>query len=127
MRTASWSTARLAGELAAFETLVERHRDVVFRVAARIVGRAEAEDVSQDAFLRAFHRLSAFRGDASFRVWLLRITRNAALDERARRRAEPVDSLEPLLESSSAEETRMPADNSRRGSVASGSRTRCVC
>ena len=100
----------LAGELAAFETLVERHRDVVFRVAARIVGRAEAEDVSQDAFLRAFHRLSAFRGDASFRVWLLRITRNAALDERAQRRAEPVDSLEPLLESSSVEGERVPAE-----------------
>ena len=87
----------LAGDLSAFECLVERHRDVVFRVAARIVGREEAEDVSQDAFLRAFHRLSAFRGDAPFRVWLLRITRNAALNHQARRRAEPVESVEPLV------------------------------
>ena len=98
----------LAGELAAFETLVDRHRDVVFRVAARIVGRDEAEDVSQDAFLRAFHRLSSFRGDANFRVWLLRITRNAALDERSRRRADPVDSVEPLLDASAVEEERVP-------------------
>jgi RNA polymerase sigma-70 factor (ECF subfamily) len=83
--------ATLRGDLRAFEALVERHRDVVVRVAARIVGREEAEDVSQDAFLRAFHRLDRFRGDAPFRSWLLRITHNAALDHLARRRAEPVD------------------------------------
>ena len=68
------------GELGAFEQLVDRHRSVVVRVAARIVGTDEAEDVSQDAFLRAFHRLPHFRGDAPFRAWLLRITHNAALD-----------------------------------------------
>lgn len=101
----------LAGDLSAFERLVERHRDVVFRVAARIVGREEAEDVSQDAFLRAFHRLSAFRGDAPFRVWLLRITRNAALNHQARRRAEPVESVEPLVGSPPGGEKRMPAEH----------------
>ena len=79
------------GELSAFEQLVDRHRPVVVRVAARIVGSDEAEDVSQDAFLRAFHRLDHFRGDAPFRSWLLRITHNAALDHLGRRRAEPVD------------------------------------
>jgi RNA polymerase sigma-70 factor (ECF subfamily) len=79
------------GELSAFEQLVDRHRPVVVRVAARIVGSDEAEDVSQDAFLRAFHRLEKFRGDAPFRAWLLRITHNAALDHLGRRRAEPVD------------------------------------
>jgi RNA polymerase sigma-70 factor (ECF subfamily) len=79
------------GELTAFEQLVDRHRPVVVRVAAGIVGSEEAEDVSQDAFLRAFHRLERFRGEAPFRSWLLRITHNAALDHLARRRAEPVD------------------------------------
>jgi RNA polymerase sigma-70 factor, ECF subfamily len=79
------------GELTAFEQLVDRHRPVVVRVAARIVGSEDAEDVSQDAFLRAFHRLERFRGDAPFRSWLLRITHNAALDHLGRRRAEPVD------------------------------------
>ena len=79
------------GELAAFEELVDRHRPVVVRVASGIVGAADAEDVSQDAFLRAFHRLERFRGDAPFRSWLLRITHNAALDHLARRRPEPVD------------------------------------
>jgi RNA polymerase sigma-70 factor (ECF subfamily) len=79
------------GELAAFEELVDRHRPVVVRVATGIVGAADAEDVSQDAFLRAFHRLERFRGEAPFRSWLLRITHNAALDHLARRRPEPVD------------------------------------
>lgn len=83
------------GDLRSFEKLVERHREVVFRVAARIVGPEEAEDVSQDAFLRAFHRLSAFRGEAPFRSWLLQIAHNAALNALARRRPEPVDSRRP--------------------------------
>ena len=97
------------GDLAAFERLVERHRDVVVRVASRIVGDDEAEDVSQDAFLRAFHRLDRFRGDAPFRSWLLRITHNAALDQLARRRPEPVDPIE--LDSSEPERPeRAPAE-----------------
>lgn len=80
----------LAGDTAAFETLVERHRDVVFRVAARVVGRHDAEDVAQDAFLRAFHRLASFRSASPFRAWLLQITHNTALNALARRVPEPV-------------------------------------
>ncbi len=85
----------LDGDLRAFEDLVGRHQDVVFRVASRIVGNEHAEDVSQDAFLRAFHRLGRFRGEASFRTWLLQITQNAALShlERATRRALGSDAL----------------------------------
>jgi RNA polymerase sigma-70 factor (ECF subfamily) len=88
----------LSGDLSAFETLVERHRDVVYRVARRIVGDDEADDVAQDAFLRAFHRLSLFRGESPFRSWLLRIAHNAALNALTRRRVEPLedaDSGEP--------------------------------
>ena len=84
----------LAGDTAAFEILVERHRDVVFRVAARVVGREDAEDVAQDAFLRAFHRLRSFRSDSPFRAWLLQITHNAALNVAACRVPEPVGGAE---------------------------------
>jgi RNA polymerase sigma-70 factor (ECF subfamily) len=77
------------GDLSSFETLVERHRDVVYRVAARIVGTDDASDVSQDTFLRAFHRLDQLSG--SFRPWLLQITHNAAVSHASRRRPEPVD------------------------------------
>ncbi len=96
------------GHLEAFEQLVERHRPVVVRVAARIVGSEDAEDVSQDAFLRAFHRLESFRGDAPFRSWLLRITHNAALDHVARRRAEPVDP--ETLDAADESPVRRPAE-----------------
>lgn len=84
----------LTGELAAFETLVERHRDVVYRVAARIVGQEDAADVTQDAFLRAFHRLDRFRGAAPFRSWLLQITQNVARDALTRQR----HPIEPVLD-----------------------------
>ncbi len=95
----------LAGDLGAFEDLVERNRDVVFRVAARIVGPDEAEDVSQDAFLRAFHRLDRFREEAPFRAWLLQITQNVALNTLARKQRE-TPHPEPQPEQSPATEAR---------------------
>jgi len=79
------------GDLGAFEALVARHRDVVVRVATRIVGRDDAEDVAQDALLRAFHNLRSYRGDAPFRNWLLRIVHNLSLNELERRRPIPVE------------------------------------
>jgi RNA polymerase sigma-70 factor (ECF subfamily) len=102
--------ATLRGDLRAFEALVERHRDVVYRVAARIAGRDNAEDVSQDAFLRAFHRLERFRGDASFRAWLLQITHNAAVDHLSRRRPEPVEAVSEEREAPEREVRRLPAE-----------------
>jgi RNA polymerase sigma-70 factor, ECF subfamily len=83
----------LDGDLDAFEALVERYRLDVFRVAASIVGPDEADDVTQDAFLRAFNKLDTLRGD-SFRSWLLRIAHNRALNVIARRRPELVDPVE---------------------------------
>ena len=98
------------GDLRAFEQLVERHRDVVYRVAARTVGPDEAHDVSQDAFLRALSRIGSFRGSGSFRAWLLQITHNTALNAVARKRAEPVEDLPETTESdSSGDGERMPA------------------
>ncbi len=101
----------LAGDTAAFGALVERHDGVVFRVAARVVGRDEADDVSQDAFLKAFHRLSLFRGEGSFRAWLLQITYNTALNTAARRVPEPVGSPEEAAEAAEAAPT--PASERR--------------
>lgn len=98
----------LGGDLPAFEELVERHRDAVYRVAARVVGPEEAEDVSQDAFVRAFHRLGRWRREGSFRAWLLQIAHNAALNALAKQRAEPV----------SEEELEEPADDLSRTPVA---------
>ena len=84
----------LAGDLGAFETLVQRYQGLVRRLVARVVGEDEAEDVTQDSLLRAFHRLSQFRGAASFRSWLLRIAHNTAVNAVSRRRPEPVEQAE---------------------------------
>ena len=81
-----------SGSHRAFGEIVERHGDVVFRVAARIVGPHEAEDVAQEAFLRAYHSLDRFRGDSHFRSWLLQIVHNTALNAVNRRVPEPVGS-----------------------------------
>jgi RNA polymerase sigma-70 factor, ECF subfamily len=69
------------GDLGAFEDLVRRYQVDVWRFAYHLTGhRATAEDVTQEAFLRAFRFLRSFRGDAKFSSWLLRITRNCAMD-----------------------------------------------
>jgi RNA polymerase sigma-70 factor, ECF subfamily len=100
----------VTGDLGAFEELVERHRDVVTRVVGRIASAPDAEDVSQDAFLRAFHRLERFRADASFRAWLLQITHNAAVDHLTRRRPEPVEDAGAHSEGPEREVARLPAE-----------------
>lgn len=86
----------LGGDLRAFERLVGRYRDVVYRIAARIAGEDEAEDVTQDTFLRAYHRLGRYRGDGPFRAWLLQIAQNTALTAASRRKvgAIPLTALE---------------------------------
>jgi RNA polymerase sigma-70 factor (ECF subfamily) len=72
-----------AGDAAAFGELVDLHRRSVFRAALAAVGSpAEAEDVAQDAFVTAFQKLGTFRGDASFKTWLLAITWRKAIDRR---------------------------------------------
>ncbi|MEA2145790.1 MAG: hypothetical protein QOG59_1377 [Solirubrobacteraceae bacterium] len=105
--------ARL-GQLDAFETLVARHSDVVFRVAARIVGPDDAPDVSQDAFLRAYHRLDRFKGTAPFRSWLLQITQNVALDYLARRRRQATGPLDDGEATPDPDPRRQPASTLER-------------
>lgn len=72
-----------AGETEAFGELVERNRRAVFRAALAAVGSAaDADDVAQEAFVTAFQKLGGFRGDSSFKTWLLAITWRKAIDRR---------------------------------------------
>ena len=65
---------------AAFETLMRRHNGRLFRVARAILKNdADAEDALQDAYLDAFRRIEAFRGDSTLLTWLTRIVINRAL------------------------------------------------
>jgi len=73
------------GEIPAFEELVRRHTKRVFAVAQHITrSREDAEEVSQETFLRAFLRLCDFEEKAQFSTWLTRIAVNAALTSVAR-------------------------------------------
>jgi len=71
------------------EELVRHHLDAVYRVAFSVVrDNALAEDVAQDAILKAWKALPTFRGDSSLRSWLLRITHNTAISTLRKRREE---------------------------------------
>ncbi len=71
------------------EALVRDHLDAVYRVAYSVVrDSALAEDVAQDAILKAWKALPTFRGDSSLRSWMLRITHNTAISTMRRRREE---------------------------------------
>lgn len=72
-----------AGDSEAFGELVERNRRAVFRAALAALGSpAEADDVTQEAFVTAWRKLSGFRGESQFRTWLLSITWRKAIDRR---------------------------------------------
>jgi len=70
----------LAGNLNAFSYLIDRHKDKAFNLAFRICGnREEAEEIAQDAFLKAFRSLKDFRKKSSFSTWLYRIVYNTSI------------------------------------------------
>jgi RNA polymerase sigma-70 factor (ECF subfamily) len=81
------------GDAAAFELIMRRHNRLLFRAARGIVADdVEAQDVVQEAYLRAFTHLDTFRADAAIGTWLARIAINSALDaQRARGRDVPID------------------------------------
>lgn len=89
-----------SGDRHAYDRLVTTHRAVVFRVAARIVGADEADDVTQDSFVRAYYRLDQYHGDGPFRSWILQITRSVALNSLRKRRPDPTDEIPEVSDDS---------------------------
>jgi RNA polymerase sigma-70 factor, ECF subfamily len=83
------------GDIGAFEELVKRYDRNVFRIANHITqNREDAEDVVQDAFLKAYQNLGQFQGQSKFYTWLVRIAVNEALMRLRRRRPERMVSLD---------------------------------
>ena len=96
--------AAQAGDLNAFDTLVGRYERKIFRLAQNITqNREDAEDVMQEAFLKAFEHLDEFQGNSRFYTWLVRIAVNQALMKLRKRRPnqvsldEQVDTGEELI------------------------------
>jgi len=86
------------GDEVAFEQLVRRYQRYVFNVAYRVLGDyADAEDMAQEAFVRAWRGLSGFQGQARFTTWLYRIVHNLCLNRLPRLRQELLQT-EPLEE-----------------------------
>ena len=94
-----------SGDTRAFQSLVETHQDRAYALALRIVRvESDAEEIAQDAFVKAWLAIREFRGDSSFATWLHRIVLRRALDRadalRARGRRE--ERLEPEPDTSGA-------------------------
>lgn len=85
------------GDETAFNHLVMRHRQTVYFLALGLLNSVEdAEDLAQDAFVRAYEGLKKFRGHSSFRTWIYRITLNLCLNEIRKRKVRHIFSLESL-------------------------------
>ena len=110
-----------AGDRAAFDELVRRHADGLYAVVVRLcASRDEAEEVTQEAFLRAWRGLPGFRGDAQFFTWLYRIGVNEArrrADGRRRRADAVVVSLDEQREHASRDRWVQPVDRAERADL----------
>ena len=92
------ATMAQAGDLPAFNTLVERYQRSVFGLCLRMLSSpAAAEDATQETFLSAWRGLGRYRG-GSFQGWILRIAGNRCRDELRKRKRRPTDSLDALIE-----------------------------
>lgn len=81
----------LKGNTAAFSHIVNRHKDNTFNLAFRICGnREEAEEIAQDAFLKAYRSMGEFRFRASFSTWLYKIVYNTSVSYLRTRKNKPV-------------------------------------
>lgn len=84
----------LAGDTNAFEELVLEYEKKVYNVALRLLGdREDAQDMTQEAFIKAFNSLESFRGDSKFSVWISRIVSNLCLDLLRSKNRRPTVSL----------------------------------
>lgn len=89
------SRAARGDELEVFEELVRRHHAQVYNIAYRMAGNpADAEDLTQDAFLKAFRSFGRYQRDLPFVNWIYPIVRNLYIDSLRRRPKQPVFSLE---------------------------------
>lgn len=81
-----------AGDRSAFDVLVTRYQHKVVKLVMRFVrDQSEAQDVTQEAFLKAYRALPRFRGDSAFYTWLYRITINTAKNHLVAARRRPLD------------------------------------
>lgn len=97
----------LAGETAAFEQLISRYQDMVFLVARRVTAsREDAEEVAQDAFLKAYQALPGFKQESKFSTWLYRIAVNTAISVTRKKKLTMVAMDESLISNYTEDEVK---------------------
>ena len=117
---ADWIARARTGDERAFALLVDRHRDRAYALALRILrSPAEAEEVAQDAFVRVWRALPAFRGESLFSTWLHRIVVRRSLDRLAvlRRRRGREAALEESPEPRTEDAATDPAARERTARI----------
>ena len=88
----------LGGDKAAFAALVERYKQPVYGLAKRLLRHpSDAEDATQETFIRAYVRLASYRIGSNFRAWLLSIAAHWCIDQLRRRRTVALDLTQPLV------------------------------
>lgn len=103
--------AAKAGNVGAFEQLVKRYDRNIFRIAQHITqNREDAEDVLQEAFLKAYQNLEQFQGQSKFYTWLVRIAVNESLMKLRRRRSSKTVSIDEDIETEESSVPREIAD-----------------
>jgi RNA polymerase sigma-70 factor (ECF subfamily) len=81
----------LSGDVAAYATLVSKHKNLVFSIALKILNnREDAEEVAQDCFVKVFQALKTFEKKSKFSTWLYRIVYNAAISKTRKKKLELV-------------------------------------
>ncbi|HEY8350494.1 MAG TPA: sigma-70 family RNA polymerase sigma factor [Clostridia bacterium] len=84
-----------AGDVEAFEQLIEAYQKKVYNLALRMTGNQDdAADLAQEAFIRVFRSISGFKEQSSFSTWVYRITTNVCLDEIRKRKNRKVISID---------------------------------
>jgi RNA polymerase sigma factor (sigma-70 family) len=80
------------GDVAAYSSLVEKHKNLVFSIAIKILNnREDAEEIAQDTFLKAYGSLKTFEKKSKFSTWLYRIAYNSAISRKRKKKMEVVE------------------------------------
>ena len=95
----------LSGDVAAYASLVAKHKNLVFSIVVKIVNnREDAEEISQDVFLKAYQSLNTFERKSKFSTWLYRIAYNAAISKTRKKKVEMVAIEETVITNYSTDE-----------------------
>ena len=95
----------MTGNVRAYAILVEKHKEMVFSIALKILhNREDAEEIAQDVFMKAYQSLSTFERKSKFTTWLYRIAYNAAISKTRKKKVEMVAIEETVITNYSTDE-----------------------